>query len=126
MKAHKQKTAFNHKTGFKYLTLQLSEQAVSLLSQTTVDSCGTPLSNHVLFHDLLARMAALPPETDGSTRISPGEARFSEPALSNDWNIGRTRLRTLLQRMEDVGLIATERTFSGSVMYFPSVRISYL
>ncbi len=115
---------FRQPKGFDFLSFRLSKDAVRLLGGITANDEGAEFSNLTLFQDLLARMSFHPSEGSGFRRplsIQPGQVQYSEPRLQQEWGIGRSRIRTLLGRMEEAGLILTSRTSVGSVMSFPSV-----
>lgn len=115
---------FRQPEGFDFLSFRLTGEAVRLLGGVTVNDDGKEFSNLTLFHDLLARMSFHPSEGSGFRRsltLQPGQAQYSEPRLQQEWGIGRSRIRGLMARMEEAGLILTSRTSVGSVMSFPSV-----
>lgn len=107
------------------VTLEFSPQAMALLSETTTLNDGSRVSNYMLFQDLLSRII-LEPQADtsdhGQLSLKPGQATYSEPKLTEQWQIGRTRLRRLLDRMQKAGLIYTNRAATGSVMSFPALK----
>ncbi len=75
--------------------------------------------------DLLARMALTTEEAKGFRRplmLSTGQAQYSEEQLSAQWNIGRKRIRNLLDELTRLGLIDTCRSRVASVMTFPCIR----
>lgn len=119
-----QSYVFRQPEGFEFLSFRLTEEAVRLLGAITTNDDGKEFSNRMLFYDLLSRMVFHPSEGSGFRRslsIQPGQAQYSEPRLQQEWGIGRSRIRSLLARMEEAGLILTSRTSVGSVMSFPSV-----
>ncbi|MDO5129909.1 MAG: hypothetical protein Q4D64_08330 [Prevotellaceae bacterium] len=112
---------------------------------TTRDDNGTQVANRRFFHDLLVRMqfTATSEEPDTSCTFSSedspphssfphfvfrrplllhvGQMQYSEEILSALWNLGRKRVRNLLQRMELLGLVRTYPSRIASYMTFPSI-----
>lgn len=110
--------------GFEFLSMRLTDLAVKLLNGETVTEEGRRFSNQSLFYDLLSRASFLPTVGTDFRRpllLKPGQAQYSEPRLAAEWGMGRSRLRTLFARMQEAGLIITDRSSIGSVMSFPSV-----
>lgn len=102
----------------------MTTEVMNLLSGTTENKRGDKVSNTILFYDLLSRMAVNAKVSDDFRRplaLQPGQAQYSELRLAEQWQMNRTRLRNLLDRMEQAGLIYTDRSLVGSVMTFPSV-----
>lgn len=102
-----------------------SDRALQWLCRTTTDDDGRETGNFILFGDLLARMALTTEESKGFRRpltLSAGQAQYSEEQLSTQWNMGRKRIRNLLDALTDMGLIDTYRSRVASVMTFPCVR----
>lgn len=102
----------------------MTSEVMNLLSGTTENRRGDKVSNTVLFYDLLSRMAVNAKVSNDFRRplaLRPGQAQYSELRLAEQWQMNRTRLRNLLDRMEQAGLIYTDRSLVGSVMTFPSV-----
>ena len=102
----------------------MTAEVMNLLSGTTENKRGDKVSNTVLFYDLLSRMAVNAKVSNDFRRplaLRPGQAQYSELRLAEQWQMNRTRLRNLLDRMEQAGLIYTSRSLVGSVMTFPSV-----
>lgn len=102
----------------------MTTEVMNLLSGTSENKRGDKVSNTVLFYDLLSRMAVNAKVSDDFRRpltLRPGQAQYSELRLAEQWQMNRTRLRNLLDRMEQAGLIYTDRSLVGSVMTFPSV-----
>ena len=102
----------------------MTTEVMNLLSGTTENKRGDKVSNTVLFYDLLSRMAVNAKVSNDFRRplaLRPGQAQYSELRLAEQWQMNRTRLRNLLDRMEQAGLIYTDRSLVGSVMSFPSV-----
>ena len=67
-------------------------------------------------------MALTTEEAKGFRRplmLSAGQAQYSEEQLSAQWNMGRKRIRNLLDALTDMGLIDTHRSRVASVMTFP-------
>ena len=86
---------------------------------------GRAAGNFALLGDLLARMALTTEEAKGFRRplmLSAGQAQYSEEQLSAQWNIGRKRIRNLLDELTRLGLIDTCRSRVASVMTFPCIR----
>lgn len=102
----------------------MTVEVMNLLSGTTENRRGDKISNITLFYDLLSRMAVNAKVLNDFRRplaLQPGQAQYSELRLAEQWQMNRTRLRNLLDRMEQAGLIYTDRSLVGSVMTFPSV-----
>lgn len=79
-------------------------------------------SNFTLFGDLLARMALADGTAKGFHRplmLSVCQAQYSEEQLSTQWNMGRKRIRRLLDELAKLELIDTYRSRVASVMTFP-------
>ena len=123
-KQYKETYKFQLPSRFEFITFRMTTEAMILLSGTTENRHGDKVSNTILFYDLLARMAVLPKVANDFRRpltLQPGQAQYSELRLSEQWQMNRTRMRNLLGRMEQAGLIYTDRSLVGSVMTFPSV-----
>lgn len=102
----------------------MTVEVMNLLSGATENKRGDKVSNTILFYDLLSRMAVNAKVSNDFRRplaLRPGQAQYSELRLAEQWQMNRTRLRNLLDRMEQAGLIYTNRSLVGSVMTFPSV-----
>ena len=116
---------FMYPTGIASFSFRFSDRALQWLCGTTTDDNGRKTSNFTLFGDLLARMALTTGEGKGFRRpltLSAGQAQYSEEQLSAQWNMGRKRIRNLLDALTDMGLIDTHRSRVASVMTFPCVR----
>ena len=106
-------------------SFMFSDRALQWLCGTTTDDDGRETVNFILFGDLLARMALTAGESKGFRRpltLSAGQAQYSEEQLSTQWNMGRKRIRNLLDALTDMGLIETHRSRVASVMTFPCIR----
>lgn len=102
----------------------MTNDSMAILTESTENKYGKRISNLTLFYDLLSRMAVLPKVSNDFRRpltLRPGQAQYSELRLTEQWQMNRTRMRNLLERMEQAGLIYTHRSLVGSVMSFPSV-----
>ena len=113
---------FMYPSGIASFTFRFSDRAMQWLCGTTTDDNGRETGNFALFADLLARMAL----TDGAAKgfhrplmLSAGQAQYSEVQLSSQWNMGRKRIRRLLDELERLELINTCRSRVASVMTFP-------
>ena len=116
---------FIYPTGITSLSLVFSQKALQWLYGTTTDDNGRETGNFILFGDLLARMALTAGEGKGFRRpltLSEGQAQYYEEQLSAQWNMGRKRIRNLLDALTDMGLIDTHRSRVASLMTFPCVR----
>ena len=116
---------FMYPAGIVSLSLVFSQKALQWLCGTTRDDDGRETVNFILFGDLLARMALTTGESKGfrrPLRLSAGQAQYSEEQLSTQWNMGRKRIRNLLDALTDMGLIETHRSRVASVMTFPCIR----
>ena len=121
----KEKYSFLRPTGIETFAFVFSAGALQWLYGTTSDDDGREISNFTLFGDLLARMALADGTSKGFHRplmLSVGQAQYSEEQLSTLWNMGRKRIRNLLDALTDMGLIDTCRSRVASVMTFPCVR----
>lgn len=127
------------------IIFRLSTEALVWLDGTTRDDNGIQISNRRFFHDLLVRMQfseeseeyAIPDthlcEASPSHSSFPhfvfrrplllhvGQMQYSEELLSILWNLGRKRVRNLLQRMELLGLVRTYPSRIASYMTFPCI-----
>ena len=99
----KEKYSFLRPTGIETFAFIFSAGALQWLHGTTTDDDGREIGNFTLFGDLLARMAL----ADG------------EELLSTQWNMGRKRIRRLLDELARLELIDTYRSRVASVMTFP-------
>ena len=118
----KGKYCFLRPTGIETFTFIFSAGALQWLHGTTTDDEGRETSNCTLFGDLLARMALTDGVASGFHRplmLSAGQAQYSEEQLSSQWNMGRKRIRRLLDELERLELIDTCRSRVASVMTFP-------
>ena len=116
---------FMYPAGIASLSFVFSQKALQWLCGTTTDDDGRETVNFILFGDLLARMALTTGESKGFRRplmLSAGQAQYSEEQLSTRWNMGRKRIRNLLDALTDMGLIGTSRSRVASVMTFQCVR----
>lgn len=115
---------FQHPSGIEFFSFRMTVEAMSLLTGITENKDGVKIANLILFYDLLSRMAVRPKASNDFRRplaLQPGQAQYSELRLAEQWRMNRTRMRNLLARMEQAGLIYTDRSLVGSVMSFPSV-----
>lgn len=123
-KQSKETYKFQIPSRFEIITFRMTVEVMNLLSGTTENKRGDKVSNTILFYDLLSRMAVNAKVSDDFRRplaLQPGQAQYSELRLSEQWRMNRTRMRNLLERMEQAGLIYTSRSTIGSVMTFPCV-----
>ena len=113
---------FMRPAGIESFSFMFSDRALQWLCGTTTDDDGREIGNSVLFGNLLARMALVTGEGKGFRRpltLSAGQAQYSEGQLSAQWNMGRKRIRNILDTLTDLELIATHRSRVASVMTFP-------
>ena len=118
----KEKYRFMYPTGIETFAFIFSEGVLQWLHGTTTDDDGREIGNFTLFGDLLARMALADGTAKGFHRpltLSVGQAQYSEEQLSTQWNMGRKRIRRLLDGLERLELIDTYRSRVASVMTFP-------
>lgn len=118
----KEKYKFMCPSGIESFAFLFSDHALQWLCGTTSDDDGREIGGFILFGDLLARMALVAGEGKGFRRplmLSAGQAQYSEEQLSTQWNMGRKRIRNLLDTLTDLGLIDTHRSKVASVMTFP-------
>lgn len=104
------------------LSFVFSGKALQWLYGTTTNDDGRETVNFILFGDLLARMALTAGGSKGFRRtlsLSAGQAQYSEEQLSVQWNMGRKRIRNMLDALTDMGLIETSRSRVASIMTFP-------
>lgn len=123
-KQSKETYKFQIPSRFEIITFRMTVEMMNLLSGTTENKRGDKVSNTVLFYDLLSRMAVNAKVSDDFRRplaLRPGQAQYSELRLAEQWRMNRTRMRNLLDRMEQARLIYTSRSTIGSVMTFPCV-----
>ena len=121
----KEKYSFLNPKGIETFAFIFSGNALQWLHGTTTDDNGRKIGNFTLFGDLLARMALADGTAKGFYRpltLSVGQAQYSEEQLSTQWNMGRKRIRNLLDALTDMGLIETHRSRVASVMTFPCIR----
>lgn len=122
---NKETYRFMYPESIASLSLVFSHKALQWLYGTTTDDDGRETVNFILLGDLLARMALTDGESKGFRRpltLSAGQAQYSEEQLSAQWNMGRKRIRNLLDALTDMGLINTHRSRVASVMTFPCLR----
>ena len=127
------------------IIFRLSTEALAWLDGTTRDDHGTQVANRQFFHDLLVRMQFSDESEESGvpyTHLSEdlphhpsfphfvfrrplllhvGQMQYSEEILSALWNLGRKRVRNLLQRMELLGLVRTYPSRIASYMTFPCI-----
>ena len=127
------------------IIFRLSTEALVWLDGTARVDNGTQVANRRFFQDLLVRMrfAETSEESDTpytfSSEGSPphpsfphfvfrrplllhvGQMQYSEEILSAFWNLGRKRVRNLMQRMELLGLVRTYPSRIASYMTFPCI-----
>lgn len=118
----KEKYKFMRPSGIESFAFLFSGRALQWLCGTTADDDGREIGGFVLFGDLLARMALVAGEGKGFRRplmLSAGQAQYSEEQLSTQWNMGRKRIRRLLDELTRLELIDTCRSRVASVMTFP-------
>lgn len=121
----KETYSFMYPSGIASFSFRFSNRAMQWLCGTTTDDNGRETGNFTLFGDLLVRMALTDSAAKGFHRplmLSAGQAQYSEEQLSSQWNMGRKRIRNLLDALTDMGLIDTHRSRVASVMTFPCVR----
>ena len=121
----KEKYKFMCPSGIESFAFLFSGRALQWLCGTTRDDDGRETVNFILFSDLLARMALTAGEGKGFRRpltLSAGQAQYSEEQLSAQWNMGRKRIRNLLDALTDMRFIDTHRSKVASVMTFPCIR----
>lgn len=109
---------------FEIITFRMTVEVMNLLSGATENKRGDKVSNTILFYDLLSRMAVNAKVSNDFRRplaLKPGQAQYSEIRLAEQWQMNQTRLRNVLDKMEQAGLIYTDRSLVRSVMTFPSV-----
>ena len=104
-KRNKETSLFKKPQGFRTIRIHFTAEAIEWLGGTTKDDEGNTIGNHTLFYDLLSRMRLSPGRGDSFRRpqeLQPGQFQFSETRLAEEWNIGRKRIRNLL---DDGGLV---------------------
>ena len=123
-KLSKETYKFQIPSRFEIITFIMTVEVMFLLSGTTENKRGDKVSNTILFYDLLSRKAVNAKVSNDFRRplaLKPGQAQYSEIRLAEQWQMNRTRLRNVLDRMEQAGLIYTDRSLVRSVITFPSV-----
>lgn len=110
---------------FDSVKIIFTKEALKFLSETTLNDSGMPVSNYLLYLDLLSRMQ-LRSAVDGSYRrpidIEAGQAQFSEIRLVSDWQMGRKKIHNLLATMSQLGLIEMQYSRVASVMLFTGIE----
>lgn len=142
---NKETTSSMFPANVRSIIFHLSTEALVWLDGTRRDDKGTQVANRQFFHDLLVRMQ-FSEESEGSGipdthlyEASPfhssfphfvfrrplllhvGQMQYSEEILSALWNLGRKRVRNILQRMELLGLVRTYPSRIASYMTFPCI-----
>ena len=123
-KLSKETYKFQIPSRFEIITFRMTVEVMNLLSGATENKRGDKVSNTILFYDLLSRKAVNAKVSNDFRRplaLKPGQAQYSEIRLAEQWQMNRTRLRNVLDRMEQAGLIYTDRSLVRSVITFPSV-----
>ena len=123
-KQSKETYKFQIPSRFEIITFRMTVEVMNLLSGATENKRGDKVSNTILFYDLLSRKAVNAKVSNDFRRplaLKPGLAQYSEIRLAEQWQMNRTRLRNVLDRMEQAGLIYTDRSLVRSVITFPSV-----
>ena len=142
---NKETTSSMFPTNVRSIIFRLSTEALAWLDGTTRDDNGTQVANRRFFHDLLVRMRFTETSEESDTpytfssEASPlhpsfphfifrrplllhvGQMQYSEEILSALWNLGRKRVRNILQRMELLGLVRTYPSRIASYMTFPCI-----
>ena len=142
---NKETTSSMFPANVRSIIFRLSTEALVWLDGTTRDDDGTQVANRQFFHDLLVRMQFTDTSEESDTpytfssEASPthsyfphfvfrrplllhvGQMQYSEELLSELWNLGRKRVRNILQRMELLGLVRTYPSRIASYMTFPSI-----
>ena len=121
----KETCRFMYPTGIVSYVFLFSDRALQWLCGTTTDDGGRTAGNFTLLGDLLARMALTTEEAKGFRRplmLSTGQAQYSEEQLSAQWNIGRKRIRNLLDELTRLRACLKPWRVSKSVMTFPCIR----
>lgn len=117
-KRSKETYLFCKPQGFRTIRFRFTAEAIEWLAGTTNNNDGNTIGNHTLFYDLLARVQPVPGR-DGSFRrpqeLRAGQLQFSETGLSEKWNVGRKKVRSLLAMMERLGLITVTASKVASV-----------
>lgn len=117
----KEKYSFLRPAGIETFAFIFSEGGLQWLHGTTTDDDGREIGNFTLFGDLLARIALADGTAKGFHRpltLSVGQAQYSEEQLQ-PMDMGRKRIRRLLDELERLELIDTCRSRVASVMTFP-------
>lgn len=109
---------FKKPQGFRTIRFHLTAEAIEWLAGTMNDNGGNTIGNHVLFYDLLARMRSLPGRDSSFRRpqeLQAGQLQFSETGLTEEWHMGRKKVRNLLATMERLGMITVSTSKVASV-----------
>lgn len=109
---------FKKPQGFRTIRFHLTAEAIEWLAGTMNDNGGSTIGNHVLFYDLLARMRSLPGRDSSFRRpqeLQAGQLQFSETGLTEEWHMGRKKVRNLLATMERLGMITVSTSKVASV-----------
>lgn len=122
---NKEKRSYMYPSGFVQMSFTLTDAAIRWLNGTTNNDKEESISNAALFQDLLANMQLTSGNTDKRFRrpqtLQAGTAQYSELVLSQQWNMGRKRIRRLLDTMTRIGLIRCYPSTIASIMVFPCI-----
>lgn len=116
---------FKKPKGFRIIRFHLSAEAIGWLGGTTKDDNDNTIGNHTLFYDLLARMRLLPGRDSSFRRpqeLQAGQLQFSETGLTEEWHMGRKKVRNLLATMERLGMITVSTSKVASVVSMTCVE----
>ncbi len=109
-------------TGIETFTFIFSAGALQWLHGTTTDGDGREDQQlHIVWRPL-GKDGGCGRNVKGFRRplmLSVGQAQYSEEQLATHWNMGRKRIRRLLDGLERLELIDTCRSRVASVMTFP-------
>lgn len=109
---------FSKPQGFRRIRFHLTAEAIEWLDGTTKDDDDNTIGNYTLFYDLLARMRSLPGRDSSFRRpqeLQAEQLQFSETGLTEEWHMGRKKVRNLLATMERPGMITVSTSKVASV-----------
>lgn len=109
---------FKKSQGFRIIRFHLTAEAIEWLDGTTKDDDDNIIGNRILFKSLLSRMRLVPGRDNSFRRpqeLQAGQLQFSETGLTEEWHMGRKKVRNLLATMERLGLITVSTSKVASV-----------
>ena len=109
---------------FQTIRLALTAEALAWLARTTVNDRKEVISHFTILNDFLRAMRT-DAGADGTFRrpieISAGMAQYAEIELGQRHGFGRTRMRNIISKMEELGLLEVDKSTIGSVAALTAV-----